>query len=139
MSLLRRARSRASTSAGGEGMGETKVKRRFVPSLSAVWRWGKRIGLCLLGLVVSLGIYFVVRHHQVCAALEQAVAELDASDPGWRLEDIEAAREKVPDQENSAPIIVQVAARLPGPDPYDWPPGDLRTLLQGGSRPELLP
>jgi hypothetical protein len=32
-------------------------------------------------------------------------AEMDRAEPGWRLEDIEAAREQVPEEENSARVL----------------------------------
>src|SRR4051794_15394610 len=123
----------------GGAMSEPKVKRRFVPSLPGIRRWGKRICLSLLGLMVSVAIYCAVKHRQACAAVEKAVAELDESEAGWRLEDIEAAREKVPDEQNSAPTIVRVAALLPTQEPDGWPPRDLRASLESGSPAELLP
>src|SRR5438067_2264545 len=45
--------------------------------------------------------------------LAAVLAELDATDPGWRLEDIEAARAVVPEQENSAPLILAVYDLIP--------------------------
>jgi hypothetical protein len=45
--------------------------------------------------------------------LQTAIAEADRLDPGWRFEDLEAAREPVSDAENSAPIVLAVAASTP--------------------------
>ncbi len=45
---------------------------------------------------------------------QAAVAEADRLDPGWRLDDILAAREKMPDQENSALRVHEIADKLPG-------------------------
>src|SRR5262249_45301684 len=46
-------------------------------------------------------------------AVSRALAELDASDPDWRLEAIEAGRAEVPDHENSARLIVYAKGVLP--------------------------
>ena len=93
-------------------MSDVNVERRFVPARTAVWRILRLVGLGLLVLMVVVGIYCAVGHHRVSRALEKAVAELDQSETGWRLEEIEAAREKVPDEDNSAPVVVK--DRLPG-------------------------
>lgn len=61
------------------------------------------------------------RHHSVQQRLDQALAELDRTDPGWRLEDIEAAREHIPEDENNVGVIISAAQHLP----RSWPPEDL--------------
>jgi serine/threonine protein kinase len=53
--------------------------------------------------------------------LLQVVAELDRLEPGWRLEQIEAAREEVPEAENAAVHVRAVTRLLPA----DWPAGEL--------------
>jgi hypothetical protein len=45
--------------------------------------------------------------------LRAAVAEADRLDPGWRFEDLEAAREPVSPAENSAPVVLAAGALLP--------------------------
>jgi hypothetical protein len=45
--------------------------------------------------------------------LREVVAELDRTDPGWRLEQIEEARAKVPPERNSAPRIAAANRLLP--------------------------
>lgn len=53
--------------------------------------------------------------------LAEEIAELDRTDPGWRLEEIEAARAKIPDAENGALIELAAAEQLP----HDWPTDDV--------------
>src|SRR5262249_32804250 len=45
--------------------------------------------------------------------LAAIIAELDATDPGWQLADVEAARVAGPAEENTAPLIPSGFARLP--------------------------
>jgi hypothetical protein len=45
--------------------------------------------------------------------LEQTIAELDQSDPRWRLEDVEADRVKISEDKNSARIVVAAHRLLP--------------------------
>jgi hypothetical protein len=85
------------------------------------WRWLRWLGLALVGLAASLAGKAIYNHHRVSLALEEALAELDAADPGWRLADIEAAREKVPEAENSARVVVAAAKLLP----ENWLPDEL--------------
>src|SRR5262249_8902602 len=51
------------------------------------------------------------RHLDAQRPLE-TIAELDSREPHWRLEDLEADREEVPDAENSANVIRVAAARI---------------------------
>jgi hypothetical protein len=44
--------------------------------------------------------------------LNAIIAELDETDPYWRLEDIEARRRNIPDDENTALVITQIEAGL---------------------------
>lgn len=87
-------------------------------------RWLKRIGCGLLILLVPIMTLLILgtcgwawRHHTVQQRLDKALAELDRTDPGWRLADIEAAREQIPEEENSARIVVAAASLLP----RNWP------------------
>jgi hypothetical protein len=80
-------------------------------------RWLRRIALTLLLALIGLGVRLYYRHHEAVTKLEEAVAALDRDDPGWRLEDIEAAREQVPEAENSARVVVAAAKLLP----QGWP------------------
>ncbi len=95
-------------------------------------RWLKRVGCALLILLVpvlTLLIWripiWVWRHHVLQQELNEALAALDHSDPGWRLEAIEASRQQIPDEENSARIIAAAAQQLP----IDWQSKELGELL----------
>jgi hypothetical protein len=48
------------------------------------------------------------------AQLQQSMATLDVDDPGWRLDDLEAKRAIIPDDENSARVVVAAAELLSG-------------------------
>ena len=82
--------------------------------------------LIALALVVSVVVagYVLYRDHAIARArhdaeataqreCRQALAELDANDPGWRLDDIETARQLLPEAENSAAIVRKLARILP--------------------------
>jgi hypothetical protein len=83
--------------------------------------WLKGIGWGVLLLAVFAAIGLLWNREKRASKLQTTLAELDRSDPGWRLEDIEAAREDVPEEKNSANVVVAAARLLPKP----WPPKDL--------------
>lgn len=94
----------------------------YLPDQSRPRRaWRKRLlqafvllfGLCVLGGVVS----YKWSEHVAQQELDAVIRELDATDPNWRLADIEAARKVIPDEENAALIVMEIASRLPKP----WP------------------
>ena len=89
-------------------------------------RWAVVAGLGAIGVVAGIaGGSYLLRYSFRSA--EEAVAETDAIDPDWRIDDLMANREGVPDDENSALIAAQVVARIP----KDWPPAP-----PSGSEPE---
>jgi hypothetical protein len=81
-------------------------------------RWLKRIGWSLLILAVSSAGRQAWVHYQATKKLQETLTEMDRVEPGWRLEDIEAAREPVPEEENSARVVIAAARLLP----KNWPP-----------------
>jgi hypothetical protein len=100
------------------------------------WRpWLKGLGKGLLvAMVIMLGLD-AIQHYRATAALDKALAEMDRTDPGWRLAEIEAARAVVPDDENGAVCIVEAASQLSD----SWPNKDLLSnleKLQPHERPE---
>src|SRR5262245_14005947 len=76
-------------------------------------RWWFRI-VCLLLLAVAGKLVHVYwQRWQAAEEMRQAVVELDASDPDWRLERIEANRQAIPDKENGALAVIAVFEQLP--------------------------
>jgi hypothetical protein len=77
------------------------------------------------------------------AAWEQALAEVEATDPEWRWEDIEAKRAKIPDEENSALVIVRLRdsgllkEQTSNRHKFDFEPNPASSV--GGSVGEPLP
>jgi hypothetical protein len=68
------------------------------------------------------------------ARLRGALADLDRADPGWRLEDLLAARVVVPPEENSAPVVTAALALLPD----EWPSSEFSSAVAAAIRPERL-
>src|SRR5205823_6010881 len=111
------------------------------------WRW--LLGLLLL-VPIALTVVFAVyrqghaqRRQQ--AELAEAEAELAAAqveaqrlDGPWRIEEIDSRRENVPDDENSARILIAVGNRIPPRWPA-WeqvpPPSNLRLDMPPGMPP----
>src|SRR5215469_14927626 len=90
----------------------------FIKPRQSWWRrWLKRVGWGLLVLLIVAICLWSGRHHAIQERLDEALGELDRSEPGWRLADIEAAREQIPEEENSARVVVAAARLLP----KDWP------------------
>jgi hypothetical protein len=69
-------------------------------------------GLLLLITVGAAGWFFWTLH-DTRQAVAAALAELDAADPGWRLDDLLAARKPLADDRNGALVIEKVSALLP--------------------------
>jgi hypothetical protein len=86
-------------------------------------RWLRRLLLSIFSLIVLTIVGGFIRYkwveHTAQMELDAVIAELDEADPHWRLEDIEAARKVIPDDENAALVVMQIAARLPKPWPSD--------------------
>jgi hypothetical protein len=85
---------------------EPRPRRRWRPLL---WWLGVPV-LVILGAACGVGIYagrFVDRR------LADAIAAADQADPAWRVDDLLAARERVPDAENSAIVVAKVVSMFP--------------------------
>ncbi len=83
------------------------------------WRWlvGVPAALTLVLLVLLTGVGFYLGR-QVDHRLTAAIAAADRDDPHWKLGDLMAHREAVPDEENSALVVAEALALLP----EGWPP-----------------
>lgn len=91
-------------------------QRRFARLGPGVWRV---VGVSFL--VAPLVVLFI-GHRSINAARRDAIAQADRVDPGWRLRELQAKREVVPDEQNAAVRVAAVVKALPD----DWiknPPG----------------
>src|SRR5207248_4396793 len=80
--------------------------------------WRKRLilgGLIALPLCLVLPyVYFVFSTNQ---ELEEAFAEADWLDPGWRIPELEQKRAVIPDNENSGLVLMAAKSLMPP----NWP------------------
>jgi hypothetical protein len=81
-------------------------------------RWVRRIAVGLAtGFVLVIVAAFYSRHATRRAGIERlgaVTAHLDATDPRWRLDDVEADRGSLPDDQNAALVVPQFKAALVG-------------------------
>jgi hypothetical protein len=109
-----------------------------IPALLATpHTWSRKL-LWLLGCVAFFALAYVghraaTRPTPVESPVDQAVRDTDAISPGWQRADLEAAREAVPDDENSALLVQRAAARLPA----NWRP--IIRFFFYSSLPDALP
>src|SRR5947207_2482535 len=98
---------------------EVVDSRPTAPSRS-LWPKVVLAGLALVGGLVLVYAYLA----QVAdRRLQEAIAEADRLDPGWRLEDLEAMRARIPTDDNAATVVRVAKALLP--PPAQWPDGQL--------------
>src|SRR5713226_8444837 len=60
--------------------------------------------------------------------LQDAIAEADRLDPGWRLEELEAKRAVIPAAENLADHVLAIKAMMP----KSWPPNSMTKMRRIG-------
>jgi len=106
-------------------------------------RWRRRcylVGIFTLLPLALAGAYFML---SLAAQrdLEAALAETDRTDPGWRLQELEAKRLAITGEQNSAINSVNARAMLPMPwpsfsKPASWTADDLAEFWQGIDSPE---
>ncbi|MBI3409408.1 MAG: hypothetical protein HY040_13790 [Planctomycetes bacterium] len=78
-----------------------------------MWRRLRWILLLVILGILGKTIELLGTQHAAMRELEEVIAELDAADPDWRLEAIEAKRKKIPDEENAALAIMKITKALP--------------------------
>jgi hypothetical protein len=83
--------------------------KTFASRLSRSWPGRLALSMALM-LVFSIGYYVWNRYHSA-SKLRAAVEELNRTDPGWTLAELEAARAPVADADNSA-LLIDDAAKL---------------------------
>jgi hypothetical protein len=79
--------------------------------------WLKGMGWAAVILVILAVLGLMWNQHMMAGKLQETLAQLDHDEPGWRWEAIEAARDELPEDRNSADVIVAAAQLLPQP----WP------------------
>ncbi len=96
--------------------------------LSVVLQTLLKLTFLLLPVCIVLGIYGYFRAVAE-ERLREAIAETDRLDPGWRLEELEAKREVIPDDRNGALVVIaahelykQSGGRTSGPSSSLRPP-----------------
>ncbi len=72
-------------------------------------RW--LLGFLALLIGVPLG-YFLYLRYATQRDLDVLSAELDANDPGWRLEEMLASRKQIPDEQNSAVLVSKLVGKI---------------------------
>jgi hypothetical protein len=84
--------------------------------------WLKRLLVAVIVLgAVPLGGYLGLREHFFSVnerELSEAIAATDALDPGWRWDDIQAARPALPDNQNAVHQVREVTRLLNGSPPW---------------------
>ena len=90
-------------------------------------RWRRRLMIAAATIAIVVAILAGVGWYLDWAEqrdFAEALAETDRLDPGWRLEDIEAARRQIPDEKNGALIVLSARRKMPA----KWTP-DLDEIL----------
>jgi hypothetical protein len=108
-----------------EPVGERPIAKR--PSRLRAWVRAVLVGIVSLVLLASVA--YGIRAYIVRTRLLKALAQLDQAEPGWRLQDVEAARAAVPDAQNSASVILDLGQKLPK-QPNRWIEADFDDQLQ---------
>lgn len=125
--LISPSRTRAWSAAPGRARGTSGNRReRPLPDDPATKRprrlWPRlAIGATAIALFVSLGMGIYLGR-SVDRRLEAAIEAADRDDPHWRIDDLMAHREEVPDEENSALVVARALALIPATWPMDPPP-----------------
>jgi hypothetical protein len=93
-----------------------------LPEMSSPPRWKRWLFFSVLLLAVLPLAAWACLHglaqHQAQQELDEAIAEISRIDPGWRIEELEAARKSVTDDQNAALVVMEVKELLPKP----WQP-----------------
>src|SRR4051812_41698586 len=90
--------------------------RRTMPPPEPTSPWRRLRWAAVLGLLAATGFAGLIGfvYYRAGGVMQSAVAETDALDPGWRLEDVEASRAAVPDAENAALRVAALKRLMAG-------------------------
>jgi hypothetical protein len=101
----------------------TMAQSANIPGGQRFRRWRLWLGVPLLLFVVWLVIVCGFFVYWTDRDLREAMAAAELDSPnGWQLEDIEARREQVPDDENAALVVMKIKSLLPPNWPRDVTP-----------------
>src|SRR5262245_4604017 len=78
-----------------------------------MWRKLRWVLLVTVLAIAGKAVEILWSQHAATQELEKVIAELDAADPDWRLEAIEAKRKKIPEDENAALFIAKISKAIP--------------------------
>jgi hypothetical protein len=73
----------------------------------------RRVVIAIPTCLVLLAVGYLVHSRLEERTLRDALAETDRLSPGWRLDDLEAARARVPDDRNAALLVLAARDRIP--------------------------
>src|SRR5438046_785023 len=90
-----------------------------------LFRW--LVGLFAIVVLTFGGMWGWVawRHYRAAVPLAEAIDATDRSDPDWRIADIEAKREPVPEERNAAQRVLALKPFIP----TNFPDADLVKVL----------
>src|SRR5438270_13289955 len=95
----------------GPTMSTTQVQHP--PPVRTRRRWRRWVVVALLTVAtIGVGGYIYLEFFSD-RDLHEAIAEADRLDPGWRFDDMEAARAKLPDDDNGALVVLAARALIP--------------------------
>src|SRR5262245_37837803 len=97
-------------------------------------RWG--IGLFVVTVLAFGGMWGWIawRHYRAAVTLAEAIGATNRLDPGWAIAEIEAKREQVPDELNSAQRVLALKPFIPA----NFPDADLEKTLTNLDPPTRL-
>ena len=97
------------------------AKRRSPLGMVLQVTWRLIVGAVLIGVAAGLAGWFYARR-SVDRRLADAIAAADRDDPYWRIGDLMAHREAVPNEENSAVVVARAVSMVPESWPREPPP-----------------
>jgi hypothetical protein len=110
------------------------TSERKSPQRRGRWLWFVLLGLLVACVCFALFLAnHIIDRFVTARDLDRAVAELDASDPGWRFEDIQERRKTLPDEQNGASQVRKVFGLLP----QDWPIWNSPHAIDSGNQGRL--
>jgi hypothetical protein len=99
-----------------------------------MWRW--LLGLLAIVVLTFAGMWgwLAWRHYRAAVSLAEAIAETNRLDPGWGIAELEAKREVVPDEHNSAQRVLALKSFIPA----SFPDSDVTEQLSKLDPPSRL-